>query len=202
MEPTVTLDELQAISRKLYTALGDLPAGEAARVHLGAAVLEIERAILAYPAADDIERDKREVAAEIRRRLAEVQGSQRAAVAMAAGLTVEEIDAVGGMPDDGDGHVVGGRRVPDFAAFADAVAKRRKELKLSQADVAEAGGPSDTTQSKIELQKAAKIGAVTLARYDTAFGWPSGTAYRILHGSRSAHAAQPAARSQPDAGDA
>lgn len=69
---------------------------------------------------------------------------------------------------------------------------------MSQLDVARAGGPSDTTQSKIELGSAAKVGARTLAKYDRAFQWTQGTAYRILHGSGRPDAA-PAPAPSPKA---
>lgn len=48
--PPATTDELVSISRKLYNILWRLPAGEPSRVHLSAAVNEVERAIHEYPA--------------------------------------------------------------------------------------------------------------------------------------------------------
>ncbi|NMD55226.1 MULTISPECIES: helix-turn-helix domain-containing protein [Tsukamurella] len=65
-------------------------------------------------------------------------------------------------------------------SLAEAVLLRRGQLGLSQADVAAAGGPSDTTQSKIEQGVAAKVGRQTLAKYDTALQWGTGTAAAFL----------------------
>lgn len=69
------------------------------------------------------------------------------------------------------------------ARLGEAVRTRRGELQMSQADVTKAGGPSDTTQSKIELGIAQKVGTQTLAKYDIAFGWPAGRAHSILVGA-------------------
>lgn len=46
-------DELAAISRKLYNILWRLPSGEVARVHLGAAISEVEKALHSYPPGDN-----------------------------------------------------------------------------------------------------------------------------------------------------
>lgn len=69
-----------------------------------------------------------------------------------------------------------------FARLGEAVKNRRGELGMSQADVMKAGGPSDTTQSKIELGVARKVGAQTLAKYDRALQWQTGTARALLSG--------------------
>ncbi|TWS20817.1 helix-turn-helix transcriptional regulator [Tsukamurella asaccharolytica] len=71
---------------------------------------------------------------------------------------------------------------PSVARLGEAVKNRRGELGMSQADVMKAGGPSDTTQSKIELGVALKVGAQTLAKYDRALRWKSGRARAVLMG--------------------
>ncbi|KXP00855.1 helix-turn-helix domain-containing protein [Tsukamurella pseudospumae] len=73
------------------------------------------------------------------------------------------------------------------ARLAGAVKARRGALGLSQLDVAAAGGPSDTTQSKIELTLATKVGPRTLAKYDNALQWPAGRAAAIFSGELDGH---------------
>ena len=50
--PVADADELATISRKLYNILWRLPSGEIARVHLGAAISEVEKALHEYPKED------------------------------------------------------------------------------------------------------------------------------------------------------
>lgn len=63
-----------------------------------------------------------------------------------------------------------------------AVLKRRKELDLNQRGVADAGGPSDTTLSKLENGAVKVVAAATLRRLDAALQWPAGTARAIYEG--------------------
>lgn len=66
-----------------------------------------------------------------------------------------------------------------------AVLARRKELDLNQRGVADAGGPSDTTLSKLENGTVKVVSAATLRRLDTALEWTQGTARAIYEGKTS-----------------
>ncbi|WP_081633898.1 helix-turn-helix transcriptional regulator [Terracoccus sp. 273MFTsu3.1] len=71
-------------------------------------------------------------------------------------------------------------------ALADAVRSRRASMGWTQSDVAERGGPSDTTLSKIESASPSSLAERTLRRLDTGLGWSPGTARQIYleRGSR------------------
>lgn len=56
------------------------------------------------------------------------------------------------------------------------VKARREELGLSQQEVADAGGPSDTTMSKLENGLTDTVSNRTLKRLDSALGWEAGSA--------------------------
>lgn len=64
------------------------------------------------------------------------------------------------------------------------VRARREELKLSQAEVQEAGGPSDVIQSRIENNDGTKPRprGSTLRMLDAALRWEPGSAIDILTG--------------------
>jgi transcriptional regulator with XRE-family HTH domain len=62
------------------------------------------------------------------------------------------------------------------------VEARRKELGLSQADLAGRGGPSDTTISKIELGRATRILPKTARELDLALRWAAGSSEAIMTG--------------------
>lgn len=64
-------------------------------------------------------------------------------------------------------------------ALADAARARRASMGLTQSEVAERGGPSDTTLSKIEAATTSAVAARTLRRLDAGLGWIPGTARRI-----------------------
>lgn len=70
---------------------------------------------------------------------------------------------------------------PDYRHLGNAVLAWRTVRGLSQADVANRGGPSDTTQSAIETGewKSARPNQ-TLRKIEVGFGWPAGTAHRVL----------------------
>lgn len=67
-----------------------------------------------------------------------------------------------------------------MAKLGQAVKARRAELGLTQQDVAQAGGPSDTTQTGIENGTATAVSTATLRKLDFALGWASGSARHIL----------------------
>ncbi len=62
------------------------------------------------------------------------------------------------------------------------VRKRREELGLNQDDVAERGGPSDKSQTRIERGQAPRPTAKTLAKIDLALEWTRGSAAAVLAG--------------------
>lgn len=59
------------------------------------------------------------------------------------------------------------------------VLARREHLGLTQDEVADAGGPSNTTQSKIENQLVEVVSRATLKRLDAGLQWEAGSARRI-----------------------
>lgn len=63
-----------------------------------------------------------------------------------------------------------------IARLSRAVRNRRTELRMTQDDVASAGGPSDVTVRNIELGKVTRINVATLAKLDEALQWEPGTA--------------------------
>lgn len=75
------------------------------------------------------------------------------------------------------------QKEPDWASLAAAV--RAARGLRSQKAISAAGGPSDTTLSKIEANEWRPTRAVdeTLAKLDQGFGWPPGTAADILAGN-------------------
>lgn len=68
------------------------------------------------------------------------------------------------------------------ARLAAAVKDRRAHLGLTQIQVWDAGGPSNSTLTAIEGATQSVISTVTLQRLDTGLGWAAGTAVRILSG--------------------
>lgn len=70
----------------------------------------------------------------------------------------------------------------DWPRLAEAVRNRRLALRMSQLDVAHAGGPSDTTVSKIENQTGTNFAAATINKLDRALEWEAGSAARVLGG--------------------
>lgn len=66
--------------------------------------------------------------------------------------------------------------------FASIVAARRSELGLTQQEVANAGGPSDTTQRKIESAESVNVSPQTLRKYDLALQWREASAATTLAG--------------------
>lgn len=57
----------------------------------------------------------------------------------------------------------------------------RETLGLTQLDLAKRGGPSNTTLTKIENGEEPPPSPSTLRKLDAGFGWPQGTARRVLH---------------------
>ncbi|MFE3229291.1 hypothetical protein [Nocardia sp. NPDC059228] len=75
--------------------------------------------------------------------------------------------------------------------------QRRLELGLSQAKVAEAGGPSDTTQTALEAGALSKVRPATLRKLDIGLQWAPGSAAAILRGEEPAAAGSPDEPTQP-----
>lgn len=65
-----------------------------------------------------------------------------------------------------------------------AVKMRRLSLGLSHDEVKQAGGPSDTTVSKIENDAAGVPARITLQRLDTALRWEPGSARAVMDGGQ------------------
>lgn len=73
---------------------------------------------------------------------------------------------------------------PDYGHLQRVVLAWRALRGMSQSDVAAAGGPSDTTLGNIEAGKwSSRAPADTLKKLDRGFGWPKGTARRVLYES-------------------
>ena len=69
----------------------------------------------------------------------------------------------------------------DWARLGSVVRQRRAELGLTRDEVNLRGGPSDTTQEKVEKGLGAVYGQ-TLAKLDAGLGWTSGSAARVVDG--------------------
>lgn len=67
----------------------------------------------------------------------------------------------------------------DPQAFGAVVKARREELGLSQLDVWQSGGPSNTTLTTIENGRAAKLPPATAKKLDAALLWRPGSALRL-----------------------
>lgn len=70
----------------------------------------------------------------------------------------------------------------DIARLGQLALQRRLELGLSQAKVAEAGGPSDTTQTGLEAGTVTQVRPATLRKLDTGLQWEPGSAATVLRG--------------------
>lgn len=70
----------------------------------------------------------------------------------------------------------------DIARLGQFALERRLGLGLSQAKVAEAGGPSDTTLGQLESGTLTAVRPATLAKLDTGLRWVSGSAAATLQG--------------------
>lgn len=68
--------------------------------------------------------------------------------------------------------------------LAEAVKARREELDLTQMDVWQAGGPSNTTQTRIENGELETLTRVTARKIDAGLQWAPGSAKAVFeHGS-------------------
>ncbi|MGW5387139.1 helix-turn-helix domain-containing protein [Nocardia sp. NPDC003963] len=72
-----------------------------------------------------------------------------------------------------------------------AVKDRRLQMGYTQQDVARAGGPSDTTQTGIELGTATGVSAATLRKLDMALRWQPGSAKTVMDGGAPAALDEP-----------
>ncbi len=72
--------------------------------------------------------------------------------------------------------------VADPRRFGRLLESRRRELGMTQADVRDAGGPSDLTIRKLERGVTTKPDLGTLAKLDSALKWVAGSAARTLNG--------------------
>ena len=66
--------------------------------------------------------------------------------------------------------------------FGRIVRERREALGMTQDDVTAAGGPSDTTQTRIERAEGSEPTATTRNRFDHALRWEAGSASRVWAG--------------------
>lgn len=73
----------------------------------------------------------------------------------------------------------------DWAALAEAVAKRRQQHAMSQDDVAAGGGPSAKTIRQLELGDGGEFRPSTFQKLDRALSWRPGTSRAILDGRTS-----------------
>ena len=64
-----------------------------------------------------------------------------------------------------------------------AVRDRRTELRMTQDDVARAGGPSDVTVRNLESASVSRVNAATLGKLDVALQWEPGTSSAHLQGT-------------------
>lgn len=69
-----------------------------------------------------------------------------------------------------------------IARLGTAVKSRRQQMGYTQQDVTRDGGPSDTTQTGIELGTASGVSAATLRKLDTALRWQPGSAKAVMDG--------------------
>lgn len=69
-----------------------------------------------------------------------------------------------------------------IARLGRAVRDRRTELRMTQDDVARAGGPSDVTVRNVESATVSRVNAGTLGKLDHALQWEVGTASSHLQG--------------------
>lgn len=65
--------------------------------------------------------------------------------------------------------------------LGDAIHTRRQYLALNQQEVAAAGGPSDTTLSKLENNLIDVVSNATLRKLDRGLEWVRGSARRVLY---------------------
>lgn len=70
----------------------------------------------------------------------------------------------------------------DWPRLAEAVAKRRRELGLSQDAIRQADGPSDVVLGNIENNKGRRPRANTINKLDKPLRWEPGSAQQILAG--------------------
>lgn len=71
-----------------------------------------------------------------------------------------------------------------MARLGKAVRERRANLGMTQADVASAGGPSDTTLTGIENGTAKAVSPSTLRKLDSALHWPRGYSRALWQGEQ------------------
>lgn len=71
------------------------------------------------------------------------------------------------------------------------VLARREMFGLTQQEVADQGGPSDTTLSKLETGIAETVSPRTLKKLDTGLGWKKGSARAVLYGGEPTDAIPP-----------
>ncbi|MGW6376285.1 hypothetical protein ACWFRB_09500 [Rhodococcus sp. NPDC055112] len=70
----------------------------------------------------------------------------------------------------------------DIARLGRFVERRRKELGLSQIELWQAGGPSNSTLTGLETGAATTVGRVTLRKLDKSLRWVDGSANAVLEG--------------------
>lgn len=70
----------------------------------------------------------------------------------------------------------------DIQRLGERIAERRRELGMSQIDVWQAGGPSNSTLTGIENGTASSVSPATLRKIDQALMWAVGSSKHILAG--------------------
>ncbi|MGQ4618796.1 helix-turn-helix domain-containing protein [Nocardia sp. R7R-8] len=93
------------------------------------------------------------------------QEAERGAPAHPAPLAAREVETAGAL---------------DLDALATRVRARRREMKWTQADVADNGGPPAKVISEIERSRNPRPDAEVLDRLDAGLEWPPGTSATIL----------------------
>lgn len=73
-------------------------------------------------------------------------------------------------------------RLPEAVRLGEYVLARRDELQVSQIEVSRAGGPSNTTLTKIESGHLANLERATARKLDKGLGWQPGSARRVWEG--------------------
>lgn len=80
---------------------------------------------------------------------------------------------------------------PDWPRLGALVLARRKHLRMTQAEVDAAGGPSPKTLQQIEAGSAASIKTHTKRGLEMALGWMQGDVDRVLDGGEPTPAVRP-----------
>jgi len=89
----------------------------------------------------------------------------------------------------------------DWDRLTDAIQRRRNELGLTQVQLAEAAGVTDTTIRNLEGGRKFRRLPASVPAVEQALGWAPGSARIVLDGGEPIAATQPAERPQPQPQD-